>query len=81
MAISQVHTVRRKRAQEPQATSNLRALLTAPPPRLWHSSASPAEDKKDHAHHQEHKEQKLRDSCRSGSYATESQYRCDQRND
>ncbi len=40
------------------------------------SSASPAENEKDHAHHQEQKEQNFRDSRRRRSDAAESKYGC-----
>ena len=43
---------------------------------LWDSSASPAENEKDHAHHQEQKEQNFRDSRRRRSDAAESKYGC-----
>jgi len=39
-----------------------RLRFEAAPLESWDSSASPAKDKKDHAHHQEYNEQKLRDS-------------------
>jgi hypothetical protein len=48
--------------------------------KLWDSSTSPAEDKKDHAHHQEYKKQNLRNSCRRRSNAAKSQYRRNKRN-
>jgi hypothetical protein len=47
---------------------------------LRDSSASPAENEKDHAHHQEQKEQNFRDSRRRRSDATESKYGCYQGN-
>jgi hypothetical protein len=47
---------------------------------LWDSSASPAENEKDHAHHQEQKEQNFRDSGRRCGNAAESKYGCYQGN-
>jgi hypothetical protein len=49
-------------------------------PELWDSSASPAKDKKDYAHHQEQKEQNFRDSRRRRGNAAESKYGCYQGN-
>jgi hypothetical protein len=43
---------------------------------LWRSSASPTKDKKDDAHHQEQKEQKLGNSGRGGGDASKSKHRC-----
>jgi hypothetical protein len=54
-----------------QATTTYQAAR-----QLWDSSASPAENEKDHAHHQEQKEQNFRDSRRRGGDATESKYGC-----
>jgi hypothetical protein len=42
-----------------EAINNLLLIATC---QSWDTSASPAEDKKDYAHHQKQKEQNLRDS-------------------
>lgn len=47
---------------------------------LWDPSASPAENEKNHAHHQEQKKQNFRDSRRRRGDAPESKYGCYQGN-